>query len=418
MALVGTGGMARRYLRGLEALYRSPSCNVRLAAVYGRTLSKVEALADEAESRLGQRPRVYSDLEQMARGMPEVQGVAIVTDAGSHHGVAYACLDAGYHVLIEKPLALTVRACRHVIDAARRQDRVLSVAENFRRDPMNRLARALIDDGAIGKPRLMLESRYGGGNELFITPWRHQKLTGTVTLDVGVHNADILLYFMGDVHIVYGEDRLYEKQRYPPVIKENQVPTWAAYYPVGQGQDAGVIEASGEDAFFAQIRFQNGAVGQWVLHNAAFCDERRERIVYGSKATMFCPGDRTGWPIRLEFGGGEPAIEDERILELAPSYRLEPLAAELFGSERPWTYPLTAAEVDAKVLAMELHEFGACMEGTAEPEVSGEASLRAVALVHAVSESGLLERAVTLGEVESSVVDAYQREIDEYYQLV
>jgi predicted dehydrogenase len=199
IALVGTGGMARRYLRGLAVLYGSPMCNVRLAAVYGRTPAKAEALADEAKSRLGQRPRVYSGVKQMAREMPEVQGVAIVTDAGSHHDVATACLDAGYHVLIEKPLALTVRGCRTVIDAARRQGKVLSVAENFRRDPMNRLARSLIDDGAIGEPRLMLESRYGGGNELFITTWRHQKLTGTVTLDVGVHNADILLYFLEDV---------------------------------------------------------------------------------------------------------------------------------------------------------------------------------------------------------------------------
>jgi hypothetical protein len=133
---------------------------------------------------------------------------------------------------------------------------------------------------------------------------------------------------------------------------------------------------------------------------------------------MFCPGDRTGWPIRLEFGGGEAAIEDERILERAPSYHIKPLAAELFGGERPWTYPFTAAEVDAKVLAMELHEFGTCIEGRAEPEVSGEIGLRAVALVHAVSESGLAGRAVTLDEVESSTVDAYQREIDAYYQLI
>jgi hypothetical protein len=67
---------------------------------------------------------------------------------------------------------------------------------------------------------------------------------------------------------------------------------------------------------------------------------------------------------------------------------------------------------------MELHEFGACMEGGAEPEVSGEVALRAVALVQAVSESGLLGRAVTLNEVENSEVNAYQHEIDAYYQLI
>ena len=46
----------------------------------------------------------------------------------------------------------------------------ISVAENYRRDPINRLARALIDDGAIGTPQLMIETGIGGGNQLFITP--------------------------------------------------------------------------------------------------------------------------------------------------------------------------------------------------------------------------------------------------------
>ena len=50
--------------------------------------------------------------------------------------------------------------------------------------------------------------------------------------------------------------------------------------------------------------------------------------------------------------------------------------------------------------------------------MTGEVGLKAVALVNAVSESSRLGRAVVLDEVESSAVDAHQREIDEYYHLI
>src|SRR5918911_582485 len=91
--------------------------------------------------------------------------------------LAQSCFAAGLHVLCEKPLALTMRGCNAIIAAAHAAGRVLSVAENYRRDPINRLARALIADGALGTPQLMLEISIGGGNRMLITPWRHDKLT-------------------------------------------------------------------------------------------------------------------------------------------------------------------------------------------------------------------------------------------------
>ena len=107
-------------------------------------------------------------------------------------------LDLGLHTMVEKPLGLTIRGCNHVIAAAERNGKILSVAENYRRDPINRLARALLDDGAIGDRQFIMETAVRGRDNLIITPWRHQKLTGAITLDAGVHNADILLYYFGD----------------------------------------------------------------------------------------------------------------------------------------------------------------------------------------------------------------------------
>ena len=52
---------------------------------------------------------------------------------------------------------------------------------------MNRLVNALIDDGAIGAPHFMSDVEIGGRDSILITPWRHMKLTGTISLDAGVH---------------------------------------------------------------------------------------------------------------------------------------------------------------------------------------------------------------------------------------
>ena len=110
-------------------------------------------------------------------------------------------------------------------------------------------------------------------------------------------------------------------------------------------------------------------------------------------------------------------IADERILEYAPSYRLSPLAAELFGGERVWTYSLDLNEVDPRIVATEYHELGECVRTGAAPEVTAEEGRADVALVYAPFEAGRLGRAVTLDEVIDGRADGYLREIDEMLGL-
>jgi predicted dehydrogenase len=412
IAIVGCGGMGRRHLTGIAALYRSDFRNVDLVAVCDINRKNAEDLADEAEQQLGKRPTVFENLNVMAQAMPGIEGVDVPTDTGTHHRVATDCLRAGFHVMVEKPLAITLRGCNLILDTARNTGRILSVAENYRRDPINRLARALIDDGAIGVPNLMTETSIGGGNNLFITPWRHQKLRGTLTLDAGVHDADILMFYLGDVESVYGEGRLFEKYRYK---RDGGGPggfyaKWAVDFPDR-------IEATGEDALFGYIRYKSGAVGQLILHYAGHGLGQHSRHVYGSKGSLSSPGDRNGRPLKLYFDDGVE-IANERILEYAPSYKLNSLAAQLFGGERVWTYNFPFVEIDAKILATEYWEFANCIQTGQKPEVDGAVGRRDTALINALFESGLAKRAVTLDEVEAESIDAYQREIDEYTGLL
>jgi predicted dehydrogenase len=412
LAIVGCGGMGRRHLRGLARLMSSSMANVELTAICDLNRDNAEFLADEAAELLGARPPIYGDIARMVREVDGLEAADVTTDAGSHHRVATACLEAGLHVLCEKPLAVTLRGCNIVIDAARRAGRTLSVAENYRRDPTNRLARALIDDGAIGQPRLMVETSIGGGDRISITPWRHMKHTGTIILDAGVHYADILRYYLGEVRSVFGETRLHEKIR-----RNTASPGPGGFYARWSADFPEQIEPTGEDALYAHIAYESGAIGSWIYDNAGHGKPARGRHVYGSKGSLECPGDRNGRPIKLHLDDGT-TVDDAEILDYAPSYRLSPLAAELFGGDRVWTYDFDFNETDSRILALEYHELGECVRTGAQPEVTGEEARLDVALNYAPFESGRIGRPVTLDELISGKVDAYQREIDEMLGLV
>ena len=68
----------------------------------------------------------------------DILAVDVVTDGSMHHQVAIPALLAGKHALVEKPLGITVPACRAMIDAAEQGGAVLATAENYRRDPPRR----------------------------------------------------------------------------------------------------------------------------------------------------------------------------------------------------------------------------------------------------------------------------------------
>jgi predicted dehydrogenase len=412
MAIVGCGGMGRRHLAGLAELARCGARAVDLLAVCDLNQRNAHDLAEEARSLLGSRPAVFTDLATMVRETDGVEAAACTTDSGSHHLVASELLDLGLHTLCEKPLALTIRGCNRIIAAAQQSGRVLSVAENFRRDPINRLVRALLDDGAIGERQFIMETAVRGRDTLIITPWRHQKLTGAITLDAGVHSADILHYYFGDAATVYGQTRLFEKTR---VTRETAGP--GGFYAKWADTLPNTVEATGEDAMFGLITFADGAIGQWVDHYAGHGQPFAHRMVFGTRGSIAAPGDRNGRPVRLVRDDGTDTA-DERVLDYAPSYGLEPMAAMLFGGERPWTYDFDFATTDRKILALEYHELARCVRAGTHPEVDGEMGRRDVALVYALFESQLAGRPVTSAEVESGAVDAYQREIDAHLGLV
>ena len=416
LAIVGCGGMGHRHLYGLAELQNAGLSPFELVGACDPVRANAESLADDAEERLGTRPQVVESMEELeALG---VVAVDITTTPRFHHTVAEEAIARGWHAMIEKPVGLTVRASNRIQQAAERSDSIVSVAENYRRDPMNRLGKALLEAGVIGSPRLMIHNTMGGGSNMTITVWRHQKNQSGVLLDVGVHFSDILEFYLGPVRTVYAQSRLHEPIRYNPAAgpagRSSSNP--AGVYGKWQNQMPAQFEATAEDASYATLLFESGAVCQFIEDHAAHGQGVWTRQIHGSAGSLELPSDRSGQLITLHKDG--EAICDESLLDLVPDFHVEPITAALFGGDRLWGYEFPFPVTDRKLLATEYGEFGLAIEDGGSIEVDAAQGARSVALTYAMLESNVAGRALTMDEVLSEKVDAYQLEIDEELRLV
>lgn len=412
LAIVGCGGMGHRHMYGLTELHHAGWQDLELVGACDPVRSNAESLADQAAKRFGTRPQVVENLEQLAE--LGVDAVDITTTPRAHHTTVVEALQRGWHVMVEKPLGLTVRACNLIRHAAEQSTCVVSVAENYRRDPINRLALALLRAGAIGEPRFLLHHTVGGGDDMLISVWRHQKDQSGVLIDVGVHYADVMEYFLGPITTVYGQTRLHVPWRNNPAAgigDAGSTANPAGVYGRWQKDMPARFEATAEDAAYATLTFASGVVGQYVEDHAGHGQDVWTRHIYGSAGALLLPNDRTGARIQLQRDGTEP-IDDQRLLDLVPDFRLDPVTAQLFGGDRLWSYDFPFAEVDRKLLAIEYADFADSIQGQHAPEVDAEQGTRSVAVSYAILESGVAGRAVTLAEVMDEHIDAYQASIN------
>ena len=412
LAIVGCGGMGHRHMYGLAELHRAGLNQFELIGACDPVLENAESLADQAAERFGKRPTVVAKMDELvALG---VKAVDITTTPRFHHALAVQALHNGFHAMIEKPVGLTVRASNIIRKAAAEKNLVMSVAENYRRDPINRLAKALIDGGILGQPRFMLHTSVGAqGNQMLISVWRHQKDQSGVLLDVGVHFADIMEYFMGEIKSIYAQTRLYEKIRHNPA-GAGETPQSAPnpIYAKFQRAMPADFEATAEDACFATVNFASGAIGQYIENHAGHGKGIWCREIHGSKGSMDMPNDRTGHYLVLHRLG-HAKIDDERILDLVPDFHLDTATATLFGGDRLWKYEFPFEQIDRKLIAVEYDDFARGILGERPVEVDLSQGTRSVAVSYSILESGVAGRLVTLDEVLNEELDEYQRDIND-----
>ena len=393
--------MGIRHVLGYAALAGTGLSNIDLVAVCDVRPDQAERAAAEAERQLGRRPRVHTSMT-LAIKDPAVAAFDVVTDVASHVAVVVPALEAARPVLCEKPLGLTVRACKTMLDAAARTGTALATAENYRRDPPNRLAKAVIDAGLLGHIHLMAQFSVGGDDRIIITPWRHRRDRGAIGMDMGVHYTDIIHYYLGSFETIIGYGFIAEPVRYPRSEPDGKIRTTAELFTEP-------VTATGEDSVVATFRMKSGVLVQLAYVPSGPGKRWYQRSLHGRLGSLEVPRDRTGGAPVLRRADG--ALRGRELMAELPNFALDEITARLFGKNAV-EYEMPFATADAGHIAIEVHDFAAAVLGNRSPEVDGQGGLTAVAALLGVYESSLLGRAVTMEEMLSGTVSAYQDELD------
>jgi len=312
------------------------------------------SLGERCSKRWG--GRAYASLCQMLEAeQPDV--VSIATPVHLHARQAIQALEAGCHVLCEKPMARTLGECQQMIDRAEKKGLLLGVALDKRHSPVFQRADQLLRSGEIGEPRF-IRVHWTVSMDWGKDSFRSQRYTGGgVFQDVGSHFVDLCIWLMGsEIRTVQGAIQLLEPEK-------REV----------------------EDHAVAMLAFDNGMTGlietSWVGPRDPRFPHLEEVWVYGSEGALKALG-----AARLELPGIE--VYDRKT----NSWR-----TEVGGSN--------AATFEHYQYKRMIDEFVRCVQ-EGEPFVTaGTEGRRCTEVVLAVYQSWLTDRKVTLPLREEPCLD-------------
>ncbi len=188
LAFIGAGGVLSHQMKHLK-----PVPNVAAVAVADVS----EGALTWAKSEFG-IPHAFPDYRRMLAEMPQIDAVSVCTPNALHAEHAVAALEAGKHVLVEKPMAMNAAEGRRMLDAARAAGRQLVVGFQHRFEAKSRLIRRQIESGAFGK---ILYVRAQALRRRGIPSWgvfgRKDLQGGGPLIDVGVHVLETAHFLIG-----------------------------------------------------------------------------------------------------------------------------------------------------------------------------------------------------------------------------
>jgi predicted dehydrogenase len=191
--IVSTADINRKVIPGAHA-----SEKVELVAVASRDQARAEAYAREWEI-----PRAYGSYEELLAD-PEIEAVYISLPNTMHAEWSIKALDAGKHVLCEKPFTRHPEEVDAAFDAAERNGRLLSEAFMYRHNPQTAALAELVRDGAIGELRLIRSAfSYGLYDDQNIR--LRTDVEGGALMDVGCYNVSGSRLLGGEPERVWGE---------------------------------------------------------------------------------------------------------------------------------------------------------------------------------------------------------------------
>ena len=341
IALVGCGRIAHKHVDAVA--HMAPQ-------------AKLMAVCDIVEERAREKSREYGEkLREL--GLPlsqpetvldykellereDIQMVAIATESGNHAQIAVDFLEAGKHVLVEKPMALSMQDADIMIALAKKKGLCLGVAHQNRFNKTIQALRKAVEAGRFGRVLAGNARILWNRNQEYYTqaPWR-----GTYAQDGGclmnqcIHNIDLLQWMLG------GQ------------IQKVQAMLGNFLHPYIEAEDYGSI----------QIRFADGAIGNVEGTVCVYPQNLEETLtILGEKGTVVIGGKALNEIKTWQFADGLDTLEEVRAqcnsqIDSVYGWGHRPLYIDFLGSLKEGRLPLIHGKEGKKgmMIVLEAYKF-------------------------------------------------------------
>ena len=398
LAIVGAGGIAQAHLNGYDALADAGYERVAITAVCDVNEQSASATADRIEEKYGARPQIFRTADEMVEA-GAADAADICLPHAYHHTAGVACLEGGVHVMVEKPVGITIEATKRMMEAAQSAapgtDLVIAGAEQIRRClPARAIEWAINDQRMIGEPRFFTQEVFSWApldRSDYKFAWRALKVMGGggMLLDAGAHFADMVRHVFGPVKTAICTMRTLDDT----IIE----------LPDVEPQPVDV-----EDYWTATLTFDSGLTGHWAWSQHAPGKKLSTRMYYGTEGSF---ADKQEWMHPFQHGADLTRNDGTEI----PHEQIEiEYAASLSEERRARLFPFGITDG----IAIECWDFiEAVAEGRA-PEIGAQEALDAKSICFALYESAHAGGApISVRDVSSGAVSAYQDPINEYWGI-
>jgi UDP-N-acetyl-2-amino-2-deoxyglucuronate dehydrogenase len=341
--IVGCGMIANFHAEAIKRIR-----GTKLVACY-------DSIPAAADRYAGANPGVtpYHKLEELLKN-PAVDIVTICTPSGAHMDPAVQAANAGKHVVVEKPMEITLARCDAILNACQKNGVQLCPIFPSRFSPANIALKEAIEDGRFGKLTL---------GDTYVKWWRTQQYydqggwRGTWALDGGgaymnqaIHNVDLLYWFMGDVAEVCGVTSTLAHER---------------------------IEV--EDVGAAALKFKNGALGVIEATTSAWPGLLKKTEIHGTEGTVIVEQDDI-----LMWQFAKTKAKDKALLDK--------FAKRVGG---------TGGASDPKAISYvghmeQLKDFVKAIQSGRPPKITGNEGRKAVEIILAIYQSSWTGKRVRL----------------------
>jgi len=322
IGVIGCGYWGPNLIRNFNAI---PECEMVVCA----DLKEENRLRMK---RLYPGVRVTADHTEIVAD-PTITAIAVATPAYLHHPLAQACLQAGKHVLVEKPLATSVDECKNLITLARKSRKILMVGHTFEYSPAVKKAKEILASGELGD---VLYARTARLNLGLFQP------DINVIWDLAPHDISILLYLLGkECLAVNGQGR--------------------AHYFEGI-----------EDVATATLHFKDG---NFATIETSWLDpyKIRSMTLVGTKKMLVYDDIHPNEKIKIFDKGVDAPRHYDNYGEFQFAYRYGDISSPRIEDGEP--------------VRIECEHFLECIRENRTPRSDGESGLRVVSILEAICES-------------------------------